>query len=130
MTSGNFYRVVLVTAGAMDYGDNPSEPASSVAVSELVGSKDPAAEYLGKLRAVIHATHGCDAVHALSSSVKESRHGKTWEGRVEVFALARHPQANRCYAWGQRQPNGEWDVTTVLATPPIDSPEAAVRSTL
>lgn len=49
-----------------------------------------------------------------------------WEGKVEVFALLGHDDALRCYAWGDLDQDGRWQVTTVLAIPPVISAETAV----
>jgi hypothetical protein len=129
MTTDNFYRVVLVAGGVMDPGEKTPDSAETTASREVTSGV--VSEYLAKLRAVIEATHGCEAVHAASVPVREElRHQKVWDGIVEVFALSAHPQTNRCYAWGHRKADGEWAVTTVPAIVPIDSPEAAVRSTV
>lgn len=49
-----------------------------------------------------------------------------WAGNVEVFALLGHDEALRCYAWGYASTSGQWEVTTVLAIPPVVSAETAV----
>lgn len=75
----------------------------------------------------IFATHGCEAIHVDSVRVREVFRDETaWSGFVEVFDIAGHATAKRCYAW--RYLDGtQWRYTTVLAMPPVDSPEAAVK---
>lgn len=53
-----------------------------------------------------------------------------WEGKVEVFALLGHDDALRCYAWGNLDDQGRWEVTTVLAIPPVISADTAVLAAL
>jgi len=43
-----------------------------------------------------------------------------------VFALLGHDDALRCYAWGNMTSDGRWEVTTVLAIPPVVSADTAV----
>jgi hypothetical protein len=49
-----------------------------------------------------------------------------WDGIAEIFDLAGHSKANRCYAWSYLE-NDEPQYTTVLEIPPIDSAETAVK---
>ncbi|MGH7959464.1 MAG: hypothetical protein ACREH8_20990 [Opitutaceae bacterium] len=51
-----------------------------------------------------------------------------WAGNVEVFALLGHDEALRCYAWGHLHDDGKWEVTTVLAIPPVISASSAVTA--
>ncbi len=53
-----------------------------------------------------------------------------WRGNVSTYTLIRHPQVKRCYAWGNRTPEGGWDVVTVLEIPPVASAETAVRAAI
>lgn len=84
-------------------------------------------EYLAELKATIRRLHKCDASHTRTEMVKEVVNGQTmWEGNVEVFALLGHDDALRCYAWGHLHEDGKWEVTTVLAIPPVVSAQSAV----
>jgi hypothetical protein len=76
--------------------------------------------------------HGGAAIWVSTVPVKEVFQGKTaWEGDVEVFDLPAHPKAKRCFAWGVRRDDGKgWDVTAVLAVPPITTPENAVKAAI
>ncbi|HTD66537.1 MAG TPA: hypothetical protein VK846_08420 [Candidatus Limnocylindria bacterium] len=47
-----------------------------------------------------------------------------WKGDVEVFDLAGHPKAKRCYGWSYGEPE---EFITILELPPVDSPESAVK---
>jgi hypothetical protein len=130
MTTDRSHRIVLLSGGWLEHEEKSWTTTTPAAPASRPGS-GVVPEYLAKLRAVIEATHGCAAVHAVSEPVREEvRQGKIWNGLVEVFSLARHPEANRCYAWGQQKPGGGWEVTTVLAMRPADTPGAAVRSAL
>src|SRR5205814_1505639 len=84
-------------------------------------------EYLAELRDTIRRVHRCDASHSRTESVKQVVNGQVmWDGKVEVFALLGHDRALRCYAWGQVTDEGKWEVTTVLAIPPVISASTAV----
>lgn len=75
----------------------------------------------------IRALHGCEARHVGSKLVREVFQGQTaWEGIVEEFALSGHPKATTCYAWSYRD-GDTMHTVTVLALPPVDSPETAVK---
>lgn len=84
-------------------------------------------DYITELRATIRRLHRCDASHTRTENVRQLIDGRVlWEGKVEVFALLGHDDALRCYAWGDLDSNGRWQVTTVLAIPPVISAETAV----
>jgi hypothetical protein len=84
-------------------------------------------EYLAELRSTIRRLHRCDASHTRTETVKEVVNGQLmWEGNVEVFAILGHDRALRCYAWGHLHADGKWEVTTVLAIPPVVSASSAV----
>jgi hypothetical protein len=86
--------------------------------------------YLEELRKAIKATHDLESVHQDTVSVREVFQGKTaWEGDVEIFIVAGHSQATRCFAWGVRRDDDKgWDMTAVLGVPPIVSPQLAVKA--
>jgi hypothetical protein len=101
----------------------------------MLCSLDPAAkprffsgmDYVAELRATIRRLYKCEASHSRTEAVKEVVNGQTmWEGNVEVFALLGHDDALRCYAWGHLHDDGKWEVTTVLAIPPVVSASSAV----
>ena len=84
-------------------------------------------EYLAELKSTIRRLHHCEASHTRTEAVKEVVNGQVmWEGNVEVFALLGHDKALRCYAWGHLHEDGKWEVTTVLAIPPVISAQSAV----
>ena len=84
-------------------------------------------DYVAELRSTIRRLYHCDAAHSRTEAVKEVVNGQImWEGNVEVFALLGHDDALRCYAWGHLHQDGKWEVTTVLAIPPIVSASSAV----
>jgi hypothetical protein len=98
------------------------EPKEGCAVGSIEG-----------LTVAVERIHGCKAVHTQTTPVHEVFHGKTvWKGIVEVFELAGHPQARRCYAgsgW-EDLAGHHGQIVTVLGQPPVDSPLGAVRSVL
>lgn len=53
-----------------------------------------------------------------------------WDGEVEVFDLADHPETDRVYAWGYVDDNDQQQHVTVLHIPPATSPENAVRASI
>jgi hypothetical protein len=82
--------------------------------------------YIDELKATIKRLHKCDASHTRTETVRQVVNGQVlWEGKVEVFALLGHDHALRCYAWGHLHDDGKWEVTTVLAIPPVVSAETA-----
>lgn len=86
--------------------------------------------YIAELRSTIQRLHRCEASHTRTEEVNEIVNGRTlWAGKVEVFALLGHDEALRCYAWGHLN-EGEWEVTTVLAIPPVISASTAVFAAL
>ncbi len=75
----------------------------------------------------IRAMHGCEARHVASKPVREVFQGQTaWVGIVEEFVLTGHPKATTCYAWSYRD-GDQTHTVSVLALPPVDSPETAVK---
>lgn len=80
---------------------------------------------IGELERAITEGHGCKAVHLETRPVKEVFRGMlVLEGDVEIFQLAGHPKAKKCYAWL----SGEGEIITVLEVPPVESAQTAVRA--
>ena len=52
------------------------------------------------------------------------------KGEVETFDLTGHSKAQRCYAWFYTDDKGENQYTIVLAIPPVNSPENAVKAAI
>jgi hypothetical protein len=52
-----------------------------------------------------------------------------WDSEVEVFTISGLPGIKIGYAWGapKRDGSGRYNLTTVLQTADVDSPESAVR---
>jgi hypothetical protein len=88
--------------------------------------------YHAELARAIEATHGLHAIHLETKPVKDGFRGDVaWQGDVEVFGVADHPIAKQCFAWGVRRADGKgWDVTAVLAVPPVTTPELAVKAAI
>jgi len=88
-------------------------------------------KYIQSLRETIQQVQGCASRYAQSVAVKEEANGQTlWDGKVEVFDLARHPAARQCYAWGYKNDLGYWQYVTIARVPPVDSPRQAVQAFL
>lgn len=88
-------------------------------------------EYIPALRDTIRRVHRCEASHSRTEFVKQVVNGTVlWQGKVEVFALLGHDSALRCYAWADADERGDWQVTTVLAIPPVVSASSAVVAAL
>jgi len=85
-----------------------------------------------ELRSVVERMHNCSARFVESATVSESFDGKpVWDGTVHTFDLTGHATAARAYAWSEPvngSPNRQF--FAVLHVPPVDSPLAAVRSTI
>ena len=88
-------------------------------------------DYIAELRSTIQRLHQCEASHTRTEAVKETIGGQVlWDGNVEVFALLGHDRALRCYAWGHMNDTSQWEVTTVLAIPPVVSSSTAVLAAI
>jgi hypothetical protein len=82
-------------------------------------------QYIERLQMVIRQLHKCDATWLESVRVKEVFQGQTaWEGDVEVFTLAGHPKAKRCYGWSYDEPE---QFITILELPPVKTAQDAVK---
>lgn len=83
------------------------------------------------LQSTVERSEGCSAAWADSVAVVETFNGETvWDGSVEVFDLAGHPVASRCYAWAYEDDDGKTRHMVVLHQPPVDSPERAVQAAI
>ena len=86
--------------------------------------------YIDELKDVIRKLHDTEATHVETVPVKETFQGQTvWQGDVEVFDLADHPQAKRVYAWSHEtdDPDNPRQHITVLQIPPAITPQRAVQ---
>jgi hypothetical protein len=90
-------------------------------------------ETVERLQRAVEQRHQCSAVHARTVPVHEQVDGQTiWQGEVEVFDITGHPQAKHCYAWIQDEgaDHSRERIFAVLDAPPVDSPQAAVRTNM
>jgi hypothetical protein len=89
------------------------------------------ASHLEALLATVQLKHRCKATHLESVPVKEEAEGQTvWTGWVEVFELADHEGAKRCYAWAGMPDEARHQFVTVLQKGLVISPESAVKAWL
>ena len=82
------------------------------------------------LQNAIRQIHGCDSSWVASIPIHETLRGTTvWKGYIELFDLANHPEARRCYAWKHDHgPNtSQTRFVVVLEGPSIRSAEAAFQ---
>jgi hypothetical protein len=87
--------------------------------------------YLRELTKTVRKRHGQEAEYIQTVLVNQITEENTvWNILVEVFGLRWNPKAKRCYAWGQVNAEGGWDITTVLETRPITSAHSAVKAAL
>lgn len=87
---------------------------------------DPAG--LPALQDAIRHMHGVEATWVESVPVHETFQGRTvWEGEVQVFDLADHPGASRCYAWSQAIHGQGRKFYAVLGSQDVDDAAAAVK---
>jgi hypothetical protein len=85
---------------------------------------------LDVLRAAIQFKHQCQPTHRRSVFVREKLDNKTvWEGSVEVFDLAGHPEAKVCYAWQDFMSKGV-KIFTVLENHLINTPLRAIQAAI
>lgn len=84
---------------------------------------------IDELRQAVEHNCGATAKFLEAVDVHEKHEGATvWEGRVKVFALVGHPQADRAYAWSYPTEGTKRRFVTVLGLPPVDGPAMAVRA--
>jgi hypothetical protein len=75
----------------------------------------------------IRGAYGCKYEYLESVAVAERVEGKVvWKGAVQVYQLFGHPKAQKVYGWCYDD-GRVTHCTTVLAIPPVDSPQAAVK---
>ena len=87
--------------------------------------------YIKELTGVVRKRHGQEAEYIQTVRVNQiTEENVVWNVVVEVFGLRWNPKAKRCYAWGQPNAKGGWDITTVLETRPVVSAHTAVKSVI
>jgi hypothetical protein len=87
-------------------------------------------EHIEAIARAVERAADCPATHVETVAVVDTLRGQTmWEGTVEVFALLRHPQAQRAYGWieGKGQ---DRRFTAVLEIPPVVDALTAVRASI
>jgi hypothetical protein len=93
--------------------------------------EDGSVNYIRDLTEAVAARHNCRCEHVRTVTVHEAIEGHTvWYGHVEVFKLTGHPTAIEAFGWGYVDNAGQTKYAALLALPPVDSPETAVRSAI
>ncbi len=89
-------------------------------------------ENIEQLKKIVEQTHQCTAEFVETIPVLEIFQNKTvWEGLVYLFDIKGHPSANRCYAWSSPiEGTSKRRFFAVLHSPPINSPQDAVRAAI
>ena len=93
----------------------------------IVAEEQSLPQQIGALQEAIRVRYGCASRYSQTRYVRAS--GATTSGRdalVYVFRLLDRRHAKCCYAW-QQSDGARVRVVTVLALPPVDSAESAVR---
>ena len=95
------------------------------------GARMPEAP-IDALRRAVEDLHRCTALFVRAVHVRENVETMpAWNGLVSIFELTGHPTASRAYAWSYETGGGAARCyRAILRQGPIDSPRAAVRSTL
>jgi hypothetical protein len=78
-----------------------------------------------EFRLAIHQTHSCDIGELIEVVPVAASGADGAPASVHVFAV-RHRRASRCYAWLEAIDAASLVVHCILATGPVDSPEAAL----
>lgn len=81
---------------------------------------------------LIHHLLAGRAEYVTTEHIEEVFHGETvWSGDVATFMLTDHPSAATAYAWKEtNSETGKSRLFAVLASGPIDSPNAAIRASI
>lgn len=84
------------------------------------------------LKRAIETLHACQASYIEDIAVIEKFGQDTvWEGFVSVFDIKGHGKADKCYAWSSPiEGSKKRRFYAVLNTPPVDSPQKAVRASI
>ncbi len=89
--------------------------------------------YIEELQEAIRHLYHTEPIYVETVPVKEEFQGQTvWEGEVEVFDLTDFTDADRVYAWAYETDDVDQPkrTVTVLHTPPVTSPQMAVRASI
>ena len=88
-------------------------------------------EYKDNLKEGIERRAGCKAVYVQTQPVKVAAEGKVlWKGKVEIYRLEGHPQAQFAFGWGFMTAQKKVEYVTIIGVPPLDNPLSAVKAFL
>lgn len=88
-------------------------------------------EYRQNLLTAIEKRAQCEAKRLHTQPVRLSVRGKTvWRGKVEVFQLTGHPEAQRAFGWGVKNSKDRIEYVTVIGIPPLETALMAVKAYL
>jgi hypothetical protein len=85
-------------------------------------------DYLESLKAAIFVNHKCKPSHRETAfvHVKTNDAETVWKGRVEIFDLVGHHEADTCYAW-QNSENAGIKILAVLEIISLIRPRGPLR---
>lgn len=88
-------------------------------------------EYQLAVRDAIEKRAHCTATYYQTQPVRILLDSEIlWKGKVEVFKLQGHPQANLAFGWGFANNEKKMEYVTVVGVPPLDNPISAVKAFL
>jgi hypothetical protein len=88
-------------------------------------------EYKSNLKDGIEHRANCKATYAQTQPVKVAADGKVlWKGKVEIYRLEGHPQAQLAFGWGYQNAQKKVEYVTIIGIPPLDNPVSAVKAFL
>ena len=85
-------------------------------------------EYRESVQEAIENRAKCPAVYLNTQPIRFSMDGKVlWDGKVEIFQLKGHPQAQQAFGWGYENKMKKMEYVTIIGIPPLDTAMAAVK---
>jgi len=88
-------------------------------------------QYKTELLEAIERRANCKAAYYQTQPVRIVEETKIlWKGKVEIYKLAGHPQAQLAFGWGYQNAQKKVEYVTVIGVPPLDNPVSAVKAFL
>lgn len=88
-------------------------------------------EYREKLKEAVERRAAYPAKYLHTQPLRIAVDGQVvWKGKVEVFQLNGHPQAQLAFGWSILNDRGNTEFVTVVGVPPLETPVMAVKAYL
>ena len=88
-------------------------------------------QYKVELLEAIEHRANCKAGYLHTQPVRIVEENKVvWQGKIEVYQLVGHPQAQKAFGWGIPGAQKKMEYITVVGIPPLDNPVSAVKAFL